>query len=116
MHGWGHAKPFLGAVDTDAFLTRVRPLLAAGRGETMLWYACALDLCRACAALRPRATEAFRHEVASDARRWRELPAPLLSSALRGRLAANTDDATRHASRPRAPRRERKSTRLHSSP
>src|SRR3546814_907304 len=73
IHGWGQAKTFLVAGDTDAFLTRVRPLLAAGRGETMLWYACALDLCRACAALRPRATEAFRHEVARSEEQTSEL-------------------------------------------
>src|SRR3546814_14729387 len=71
IHGWGQEKTFLVAGDTDAFLTRVRPLLAAGRGESMPWNACALVLCRACAALRPRATEAFRHEVASVPGRWR---------------------------------------------
>src|SRR5690606_4852586 len=40
-----------------------------------------------------------------DARLWRELPAPLLSSSLRRRLERNADDAAPHGYTHRPPRR-----------
>jgi hypothetical protein len=88
IHRWGVAKRAFLAGDTVAFLQACSEMLNAGRGETALWQATAVDLCRCCEALRPEQTRVFRADVAKDAESWPRLPVggagSLLRSALRG--------------------------------
>ena len=63
---WGVAKDAYLRGDTTGFLNACSPLLAAGRGETTLFYTTALDLCRCCHALRPTPTRPFLLEVAEQ--------------------------------------------------
>jgi hypothetical protein len=87
IHQWGLAKRAYLDGDTAAFLTQAEPVLAAGRGETTLWYATTLDLCRTLHALRATATSSFREEVRDDVRSWRALPSDVQAPALFGLLA-----------------------------
>jgi hypothetical protein len=102
---WGVAEQAYLAADSACFLALAVPMLAAGRGETSLWYVTALELCRTCAGLRADATRAFLDEVAADAGDWSDLPAAFLPGALRSRLARCRDDAPRCGYRHRPPER-----------
>ncbi|HEY7791025.1 MAG TPA: sulfotransferase [Vicinamibacterales bacterium] len=105
FYDWGVTKTACVSGDTAGFLERAEPILAQGRCETTLWYAVALDVYRALAALRPEAAALFQSELRADIESWRAVPIDVQTPALSSLLARETSQAAPRAFRHTLPAR-----------
>ncbi len=74
IHSWGLIKEAYLTQDWREFLTLCQPFLQSGRKQTLLWDTAVLDLCQCCKLLRPRQTQGFLEEVASNTARMWDIP------------------------------------------